>query len=139
MNLELITDLIEEYSKNLTYTGVCPSLFPKGGSFYWEIEHGLSTSNVIAGLFNKEGKEVRKILEVVSPYKVIVNWKADVEEVHEGDYTVLIVSGGASSGIVIDSLFSDVSMNAVRNSTITKAIHEINLFLHDFNSGEGVS
>lgn len=138
MNLKLIKDLVKEYSGNLTYTGVCPFLVPEDGVVYWEIEHGLSTSNVAVGLFDKEEKEVTKVLQILSPYKVVVSWTVE-EEVNEGDYIVLVISGGASSGLVIDSMFSDVSMNAVRNSTITKAIHEINVLLHDFNSGEGVN
>ena len=137
MNLKLVKQLISEYSRNLTYSVSCPQLTPKSGLFRWEIEHELSTSNIIAGLFDKNGNEVYKVLDILSPYKVMISWEA--EEVNEGDYTALLISGGASSGLVIDSMFSDISMNAVRNSTITRAIHEINVILHEFNSGEGIS
>ena len=137
MTLEVVRQLLQEYTKNLTYEAPCPALTAIDDRVYWEITHGLSTSNVVVGLFTRSGYEVEKTYTIISPNKIRVSWVSG--DVEPGDYSILVVSGGASSGIVIDEFFSLTSTNPVWNATITETVYELSRMLEDFNSGAGVS
>ena len=136
VTLDKAKKLIEEYGKNLTYTEECPELIAEEGRVSWEITHGLSTSNVVAGLFNSEGEEVKKDLTILNPNKILISWES--EHVAASEFSVLVVRGGASSGIRIDEHFSLTSTNPVWNATITEVVYELNKMLQEFNSGAGV-
>jgi hypothetical protein len=137
MTLEAAKQLLKEHSKNLTYEATCPALTAIDNRVYWEVTHGLSTSNIVVGLFNLSGDEVEKTYTIISPNKIRVSWVCG--DVIEGDFSVLVVSGGASSGIIIDEFFSPTSTNPVWNATITGTVYELSKMLEDFNSGMGVS
>lgn len=136
MSLEETERIIREYSKNLTFSDYCQAITPVGGKVTWDIEHGLSTTNVVSGLFYIGGIEVKKTMQVLTPNKIRVIWDTSVP-VSQGDYYILVVSGGATNGLTIDSELSLSSMNAVQNMVITEAVHDAEVELHDLNSGTG--
>lgn len=137
MSLEQAEELIKKYAKNLTYTAACPEIIPVGGEASWIITHGLSTSNIVAGLFDSAG-EVEKELEILTANKIKVTWGSN-KIVNAGDYSILVVSGGASSGFTIDSAFSLVSTNPVQNAVITEAVGVVEDALYELNSGDGIN
>ena len=136
MSLEETERIIREYSKNLTFSDYCQAITPVGGKATWDIEHGLSTTNVVSGLFYIGGIEVKKTMQVLTPNKIRVIWDTSVP-VSQGDYYILVVSGGATNGLTVDSELSLSSMNAVQNMVITEAVRDAEVELHDLNSGTG--
>lgn len=137
MSLEKTERIIREYSKNLTYKAISPEIIPIEGVASWDVTHNLSTTNVVAGLFDMEDTEVEKVMQVLTPNKIRIIWPSDAEVLYAGTFAAFIVSGGATNGLTIDSELSVSSMNAVQNAVITEVLPKIEETLHNLNSGTG--
>ena len=137
MSLEKTEAILREYSKNLTFQTACPDLPVEAGVATWDVTHNLSTTNVVAGLFNPGNQEIDKTMQVLTPNKVRIVWNTSLPSVTAGDFNVLVVSGGATNGLTIDTMLSMSSMNAVQNAVITEAVQTLDEALHNLNSGTG--
>ena len=126
--------ILEKYSQNLTYSATSPVLIVRDGMLNWPIKHGLSTSNVYAGLFDLEGNEIEKTMTVVNANNIIISWPSE-ESASEGLYEILVVSGGAYGGVRIDTAVSATSTNPVQNAAIYQEIGNVEKVLRDINEG----
>ena len=127
-------ELLEKYSQNLTYSAKCPNLTPEDGAVKWLVTHGLSTSNVVSGLFDSEGNEVEKTMTIINANNIEISWPSS-EAIVAGSYEVLVVSGGAYGGVRIDTAISATSTNPVQNAAVYEAIGTVEDVLNTINTG----
>lgn len=82
---------------NSGYHTTCPAITPVSGVATWVVTHNLGSSDIICTLYNDSGAEIVKNTTINSANQITVTFNT-ISNVSAGDYTIVVLATGGSSG-----------------------------------------
>lgn len=80
----------------LAYTAACPAITIMDGVATWAVTHNLGTQTIITQLYSSSGAKIEHNVLITSNNAITITFKAS-SNVSAGDYTIVVMAGGASS------------------------------------------
>lgn len=105
-------------NQNAGYTAASPALTQSDGILTWVVNHNLNTENIIVSLYNSNGIEIVKKVDITSANSITLTFNSNTDASAE-DYRVVVI---ASKAVMLDNQLSATSINPVQNKIIYEAL-----------------
>lgn len=108
-----------------SYTATCPAITPVDGVATWSVTHNLGSQAVVTALYSNNNKIEHNTL-ITSNNALTVTFKAS-SAVSAGDYKIVVLASGGSSGGGVDadlSNLSDTGKIAIAHNAMPSSTYE---------------